>query len=217
MPKVTDLLLTSIENTLYQAVIQLRDFAGYGIFPWYWKLKFIMAGFEPPYQIIERRALHLPVSPDELVYGETPLFTLDRIFKKIGLNKKDHFLDLGCGRGIPVIFANLRYRCKATGIEIVPELLEQARTLARIMHINDVHFRPGDIKKESLDEGSVYMICGTTFHSTTLEIVGKKLTKISEPVRVISLSSPLPGLQVIDKERLPFSWGKATVYYQDNV
>jgi len=210
------LFWTALENMARQAVLQSRDLLTFGMYPWYWKMKSAFWGLEPPYSIIERNAPDIPVTADELIYGEAPLFTLEKIMKKVGLTSDDHFFDLGSGRGIPVVFGNLRFGCTSTGIEIVPELTDQAEILAGKTGVSRVNFLRGDFRQLSLDGGTVFMVCGTTFHTDTLDDLGQRLKNLPGVIRAVSLSYPLPHLNVLDKEVLPFSWGQGTVFYQDN-
>lgn len=166
--------------------------------------------------IIEREASGLDVPADELIYGEAPFFVLEHMMKKAGLTPGDRFFDMGCGRGAPVVFSCLRFGCTATGIEIVPGLYEQAKILAGKMGTGGVELIRGDIREEPLGKGTVFYIPGTTFHVDTINALSEKILKIENPVRTICLSYPLPGLKITCREKLPFSWGKATVYYQSS-
>eukprot|EP00727_Mastigamoeba_balamuthi_P005527 m51a1_g1594 hypothetical protein (194) ;mRNA; r:154959-155540 len=70
--------------------------------------------------------------PGEVVpYIPTPDSTVARMLALAGpLGPADHLLDLGCGDGRIAVAAALAHGCRASGVDISPELVGRARALA---------------------------------------------------------------------------------------
>ena len=68
-------------------------------------------------------------------YEPSPLLALRRGLRGRELRPDDVFLDLGCGKGRVLVDAVQLPFARVVGVELVPELVEQARAnLARVEH-----------------------------------------------------------------------------------
>jgi predicted O-methyltransferase YrrM len=68
-----------------------------------------------------------PVQPD-VVFVPSPPEVIDAMLALAAVRPNDLIYDLGCGDGRIVIAAAQRYRCRAVGIDIDPQRIEEARS-----------------------------------------------------------------------------------------
>jgi ubiquinone/menaquinone biosynthesis C-methylase UbiE len=69
-----------------------------------------------------------------------------QILKRSGLSAGMRVLDLACGPGVVSCeLAHLAAPGQVTGIDLSPELLDQARALAQERNIGNLNFQPGDV------------------------------------------------------------------------
>lgn len=59
-------------------------------------------------------------------YEPTPYTVLDLCFDQIELEKKDRFVDFGCGKGRVVFYVNYRYHIETLGIEMNKSYVQDA-------------------------------------------------------------------------------------------
>jgi SAM-dependent methyltransferase len=172
--------------------------------------------FHNPYRI-SKAFLKRQGASDLHVYGETPLSSLELIFKEAGLNENDCFIDLGCGRGRSVFFASLLYRCRAIGIEWVPFFLERAQSLAEKMSFPiRPEFIGGDIKMADLSCATLIYFYGICMEEKDVQALVDRLISLQAGARIVTVSFPLTDYSshfFIKKQfSLAFPWGKADVY-----
>ncbi|MCI0364972.1 MAG: methyltransferase domain-containing protein [Phycisphaerales bacterium] len=75
-----------------------------------------------------RTAGRQPVSaPDAVPYSTFAYWSIQRVLDRLQLTPDDVFVDLGCGRGRVVCCAALRAARKIIGVDIDPDLCQQAR------------------------------------------------------------------------------------------
>lgn len=89
-------------------------------------------------------------SPDQVI---------ERTLSLVGVTKDSIVYDLGCGDGRVVIAAARIYGARGVGIDINPELIEEARQNARASGVEDlVEFRVGDVFQTSLTEATLVYV-----------------------------------------------------------
>ena len=213
-------ILWGLQNFFYLLFLNLIDLFFYWRFQGLWKLKlglFQLYFFSPVFSLIKKESQGFLIPQEELTYGEAPFFTLKQIFQSVGLTAQDHLLDLGSGRGVVVLFANLFLGAKASGIEILPGLVLRSRQLAKFLKVEEkVDFIQADLREAVFPQSTVIFIAGTSFTPETIKILEAKLVNLPPGTRIVSLSFPLQNknLTLLKKERLYFSWGKGTLFYQ---
>lgn len=155
------------------------------------------------------------VSVHELVYGETPLHTFEDILTHIKLHHSDHFVDLGCGRGMLTFYVNLAYGIPCTGVDIIPTFITKANQMVKKHRLEDVDFVQAQIMDFPLEMASVVYITATCFSPETLKKLKNKLfSELRSGSTVISITHPIvdEGFSHIWDGTLPFYWGHCEVY-----
>ncbi|MDE2222259.1 MAG: methyltransferase domain-containing protein [Candidatus Omnitrophica bacterium] len=77
----------------------------------------------------------------------------DRIIKTAGITKKDVVLDVACGPGMMSAAIALKAG-HVTGIDLVPQMLKQARLLQQEKGLVNMVFKRGDVYKLPFDDAS---------------------------------------------------------------
>ena len=222
--KITDflsLLFVAIQNIALGLLIKLCEFGKFGRFFWWWKLQFILFYYyflDPPYSIVRRNLAKIDVNEESLIYGETPLITVENILFSVGvINKDDIFIDLGSGRGLTVFYTSLCYGIPCIGFDIIPEFIDRSNKIARFLRLGNVKFINADFNSEDFSKGTIIYLAGTTFDDESIRKISDKLSVFSQWRKIISLSQPLPiqGYGKSFSKPLTFTWGKTMVYFQE--
>ena len=99
--------------------------------------------------------------------------------ERLNLKPGEKVLDVGCGAGSTAIPA-ARFGAEVTGIDIAPNLVEQARKNAEAKGLNNCRFEEGDAEALAFDDGSfdtVVTIFGAMF-APRPERVSAELTRV---------------------------------------
>jgi SAM-dependent methyltransferase len=145
-------------------------------------------------------------------YGETPLCSLKKIADRFGLKSSDKVVDLGCGRGRGVFFLAQHYGCEATGIDRVESFIEQAKRLAEKCQRLKVAFVLGDMRKFDFSQVTFVFFYGTTFSEEFVDELKQSMKALPKGSKVVTVSYPLEGLELIDQFLVSFPWGSCSVY-----
>lgn len=193
---------------------------------WWWRLRGVMQrvwlGSSPLRVIAEAGQGGLVSQDDEdLTYGETLPGTAFALGKQLKLSSSDKVVELGCGRAVFAFTAALAFGCEAVGIDVVPGYIERCEQVASILGLRErTSFIHGDFRQQSIAKGSVYFVSGTCLQPQSWHQLVARLERAA-PVgaRAISLSKALPESrwEVLGVSKMPFTWGKATVYVQRRI
>jgi SAM-dependent methyltransferase len=145
-------------------------------------------------------------------YGETPLCSLKKIADRFGLKSTDKVVDLGCGRGRGVFFLAQHFECAVTGIDQVGAFIERANRLAKECQGLKVSFICDDMRKFDFSQATFVFFYGTTFSEEFVSELKQALKALPKGSKVVTVSYPLDGLELIDQFSLPFNWGSGEVY-----
>lgn len=216
-----DLLFTACKNIIYNFSLRLCEMWRFGRHFWWWKLAvhlWLAYLLDPPYRIITRFQHKRDEPDDNLIYGETPLLTVEKFLEFMNPDAQDVFIDLGCGRGLPVFYANMLAGVTSRGIDIIPEFIERASSLSSRLSLKGVSFSQCSFTDADLSDGTLFYMAGTTFDDTVIKALTEKLEALSHPVRLITLSAPLPSKRftVVKSAPLFFSWGKTWAFFQES-
>ncbi len=143
---------------------------------------------------------------DEGIYGETPLQTVESMLREIGFTGDEPFIDIGCGRGRLCFFTSALFSCESIGIDLVPSMLLEATKLST----GKETFILGDYTSHLTYSGVYYW-----YASTLREFQKKNISKrFLKNARVITISTPLEGWELLHTMPASFIWGETTAYYQ---
>lgn len=136
--------------------------------------------------------------------------SVDKIFSKVKIGKRESFIDLGCGDGRTVFFVSKKYGCKATGVEMNPLLNWYARLQKRLFKVSTVEFLRANIFEADLTNVNVvYMFL---FPETIAKLKPKFLKECKPGTRLIS-----HGFKIKDFENHLFEYREekpfSTYYY----
>lgn len=173
----------------------------------------MMYRWNNPYRI-SRKFLQERGDVDLYTYGETPLTTMHLISKKAGIEKTDTVLELGSGRGRDCFWLHEWLGCKVIGIEQIPTFVDIANEVKDYFHVDGVTFIQGDYLSVDWGQPTVIYLYGSNLDDATVKLIGQKIQKLPNSVKVISVSFPIPGMTILRRFQLPFTWGDADVYVQ---
>ena len=95
----------------------------------------------------------------DVPYVATPQPVVETMLKLAQVTEDDVVYDLGSGDGRMVLTAAQQFGARGVGIEIVPELVEQSRSYARLAGVTDrVQFYRADLFDTDLSEATVLSI-----------------------------------------------------------
>jgi precorrin-6B methylase 2 len=121
----------------------------------------------------------------DVPYVQTPQKIVDAMLDLAGVKQDDVLFDLGSGDGRIAIAAAKKYGIRATGIEIVPELVRESEKNARDMGVADkVRFIQGDLFGQDLRPASIVTVFLTP--GVNLRLRPKLLKELKPGARVVS-------------------------------
>lgn len=222
MKEFFSLLRLAWENRAYRRELGRVEKERLGGFGWYRSLQRAIRWsyrWQNPYLVSRaaRRKIKLPES--DLVFGETPVLTAFDLLTEIGIDQADHVVELGGGTSIFSLVAVSAFGSRATVLEIIPAFVKRTREIASMLGLARLKIRQGDILAETLPEGSLYYLTGTTFSEDSWKALQRRMAEAPVGAKAISLSVPLDA-KAWRKEQtlsLPFSWGENTVYIQTRI
>lgn len=95
----------------------------------------------------------------DVPYVATPQPVVETMLKLANVTEDDVVYDLGSGDGRMVLTAAQQFGARGVGIEIVPELVEQSRSYARLAGVSDrVQFYRADLFDTDLSDATVLSI-----------------------------------------------------------
>jgi trans-aconitate methyltransferase len=123
---------------------------------------------------------HYPDVP----YVPTPPDVVEQMLKLANVHKGDVVYDLGCGDGRIVVMAAEKFGANATGVDIDPERIKEARENAQKAHVADhAKFVQGDLFQAEIRPATV----------VTLYL----LPSVNEKLKPRLLSELKPGTRVV--------------------
>lgn len=173
--------------------------------------------FNNPY-VISKKFLLERGEKEVYAYGETPLTTLEGIFKECQVSSTDVVFELGCGRGRTCFWMNTFIGCRVVGIEYIPEFVERANQVKAKFQVDGVQFRFQDMLKTDYSNATVIYLYGTTLDDATINHLITKLQKTAAGTKIITVSYPLTDYASSDMFEVMrcfparFPWGETDIY-----
>lgn len=159
-------------------------------------------------------------APEIHCFGETPLVTLARICRRVGIDSKDEFLEVGAATGRNCFWLAASVGCQAVGLEQIPDFVHRAESVAsRARCADKVRFVCGDMGEMLPGNPSIIYLYGSNLEEALIQRFASRCAELSVGVTVITVSYPLTdylqeAFKVIDVFPAAFTWGVATVYVQ---
>jgi cyclopropane fatty-acyl-phospholipid synthase-like methyltransferase len=135
--------------------------------------------------IVPRR----PAREPDVPFTATPQPIVESMLQLARVGPDDVVLDLGSGDGrIPIVAAQT-YHARGVGIELVPELVERSRRIAREAEIADrVRFLEGDLFDADLSDATVVTLYLSPDVNAKLEA---RLRRLRRGTRIVSRHFPI--------------------------
>lgn len=155
------------------------------------------------------------VEPTEpaMIYGETPVVIALWMFWRAGLRRGDHLLDLGAGRGIPLLAARF-LGAAARGVENIEQHVAAVRGALRFA---SVELEVGDAEACSWADATHLYLAWTCFAPGTRRQITERLSELAAGTRVITVDHALEHARarLVESKRLPFPWGWTRVWFYE--
>jgi protein-L-isoaspartate O-methyltransferase len=118
-------------------------------------------------------------------YVPTPPAVVEAMLKLANVGPKDFVVDLGSGDGRIVLAAATKYKARGMGVDIDPELVDQANASARKLGIADrVQFQVQDVLKADVGRATVMTLYLLPGMMTNLQ--KKLLAELKPGTRIVS-------------------------------
>ena len=147
-------------------------------------------------------------------YGETPIYTYDKIAKECGLDANDVFLELGAGRGRGLFFIQHQYGCRVIGIERIPQFIKIINRLILKMQLHDISLLCQDMLTDPLPkEASFIYLYGTCLKDTEIMQLTHLLKDCRSGTKIVTISYSLveycpDDFQLEKSIPVSFPWGR---------
>ncbi len=167
--------------------------------------------FLNPYRV-SRKFLEKKFNKKIYDYGETPIAEIEKIIKSLELSSNITFLELGAGRGKMSFWLYFFLKCQVIAIEQIPIFVKIANFLIKVFNLKKIKFLCQDMLKYNFKDIDIIYLYGTTLPSKKIKTLINKFKKLSNFVKIITISY---SLEQYDKEfvckksfDLSFPWGK---------
>ncbi len=213
-----ELFFIGLLNLLYNAGILTYEFIRYGNRKWWWSLRWqflVNYATSPAFRIVRGESPDQEYPQDNFIYGETPAHTLEKILTLCDARRDQLFIDLGCGRGLTVYYANFLFGMKAHGYELLPTFIQKSRQIKEALDARGVKFYQKDILKADIKKARIIFIAGTTFDDSFIVQLTEKLREAGPGAVIVTLSYRLPEkfFSLFREQKMLFTWGTTHVYF----
>jgi len=177
---------------------------------------FRIYAFRDQFQVSQEESAGLKKEADdqEFTYGEATWLAIAKIMKEISPKPGAIFYDLGSGTGRVCFFVNVFYALEAHGIELLPTFVENAKKISQKYQLKNIYFEQKNWLDLDFSTADIVYIAGTCLSDDTLQKLKEKLKLLKNGSFLISVSNELKAeyLKTEKMLKLPFSWGRASVY-----
>ncbi len=149
----------------------------------------------------------------ELTYGTTAPRLAAKILRLARVSGGDVFYDLGCGLGVPTVVA-ATLCARATGIDVLPQLIEKARAVAAELQLANARFVAGDLRQADLSDGTIFYSYSTCLSAETRAGMAERIAQARAGARIVTVTHALehPRIELVKKLRLRWGAVPHTVY-----
>ncbi|WP_263322236.1 class I SAM-dependent methyltransferase [Endozoicomonas sp. Mp262] len=192
---------------------RVKKFAG----AWSWlKLSYLL---ENPYRC-SRRFVRTRDQYKSVVYGETPLTTLEQIMASAEVGTGDHIFELGSGAGFSSLWLNTILGCRVTAIDIIPVFCWRLMRVIRRFNLSGINVHCEDYTKTDFQGATVVYLYDPGLDDRVIAVLAEKLAGLPSGTKIISISYPLSdfsewgSFKQVKKIGVDFDWGEAEVFIQ---
>ena len=150
------------------------------------------------------------------VYGETPLSILHEALILAQIDKKDCFVDLGCGRGRLALFVASYYGVKSIGIDYIASFIEKANKLSSALSISSYFICQDFLHYPLPKEGTLFYFYSLCYEEQEIKRFMQELESLSPGTRVITVSFPLSdyscAFSILTSFERSYPFGKTMIY-----
>lgn len=186
--------------------------------PWSWlRLSYLL---DNPYRCCRRFVGNHKDDHGRLVYGETPLSTLDKIMTAVGAGEDDHVFELGSGSGHGCIWLNRVRGCRVTAVDLVPVFCWRLQRVCQRFNLTGIRVRCEDYMTTDFQGATVIYLYNPGLEDERIARLADRLRQLPAGTRIISISYPLsdflPGEYFTSLQPIPvaFDWGTTEAFIQ---
>ena len=147
----------------------------------------------------------------QVIYVSTPPDAVDKMLEMAQVTKDDVVYDLGCGDGRIVIAAAKKFGCRAVGVELRPEVVEEARRNAEQAGVADlVEIRHADILTTDFSDATVVALY--LLPDLNVRLI-PQLNQLQPGSRVVSYMFKMPGVPAKETAQWSVDGHERMVYF----
>ena len=147
-------------------------------------------------------------------YLASPVLTIKRLLTHASVQSRSHFVDIGCGEGVPAMVARLMLKKHVICSDFQRRFLSFITVLTRCLFISNVTCQTPEQLK--IPDNSMVLCVWTSWSkhnrqqllSTLYQVIPKGAILITVSHGVVH-----PSFQEVAKIQERFAWGRASVYY----
>ncbi len=147
----------------------------------------------------------------DFIYGETPPGTAWQLLRWAQFEVGSRLVEIGCGRAVMCLVAELALRGQCRGYEALPELADKARWLVEALSLK-THIETQQVGQ--IEVADLYYLTPTTWSEANFLQVCQALETAPKASKALVLSRPLPGWKVLATHSFAYSWGWTRTYLQ---
>ncbi len=149
----------------------------------------------------------------ELIYGETPLLTALRLFRRAGVGRGSRVVDIGAGRGRALLAARW-LGAAARGVEL---LADHVASVAGQLRPAGITLTVGDATREELGDATHVYAAWTALSPETKARLVERFRMCRPGTRFLTVSRPIEGAGFITlaSYRMLYTWGFESVWLQE--
>ena len=160
---------------------------------WIWLVVLALVLAPASYCPAAQPATAQPERTPDVVYVPTPHDVVAKMLETAKVKKADIVYDLGCGDGRIVVAAAKKFGCKATGFDIDPQRIREARENVKKNAVgNLVQIKQQDIFKLDLSPANVITLY--LLPSLNVKLI-PQLEKLSPGSRIVSHDFDMEGVK----------------------
>lgn len=181
----------------------------------YWMLEYALRS---PFSMSQKYTQDQALERSLTTYGETPWFTLKKIFEP-HLQAHMTVFELGAGTGRTLLFLKGYFGADVVGFELIQPFVHKFQWLKHVLKLEGVDMRQGDWMKTDLSEGDLFLLVGTCYSDGDIVAAQQALRKVKKGAIIITTSWSLDHevFECVSEEKCYFSWGRGTVYTHTKV